>query len=183
MLSKSVTKKSKMSTFQVAVAAVFAALVAVVTITFVVFLPASRGYFNLGDTVIYVAALLFGPFVGLIAGAGAAISDVVVAPSYVLVTFVVKSVEGFLVGFLVKRFNRRIKSVTLCAVLAVLIGGFEMIGGYFVFEFFMYGYGVALGELLVNVGQVLLGLIIAVPIVHVVLRVFPQFRSYLQGMC
>jgi uncharacterized membrane protein len=182
MLSKPVAVKRKLSAFQLALSAVFAALVVVVTLTFVIPIPVTGGYFNLGDAVIYVAALLFGPFVGLIAGMGASLADVAVAPSFVFATFFVKGVEGFLVGFLVKKFNRKIGNFTVCVALAVLVGGFEMVSGYFVFESFMYGYGVALGELFGNVVQVLLGLIIAVPIVHIVLRVFPQFKNYLQGI-
>jgi uncharacterized membrane protein len=65
-------------------------------------------------------------------------------------------------------------------VIAILIGGFEMITGYFIYETFVYGYGVALAELPVNIVQMLFGLVIAVPIMHTVLRVFPQLKNYLQ---
>ena len=40
------------------VAAVFAALVAVVTLSFVIGIPATGGYFNLGEAIIYIAALV-----------------------------------------------------------------------------------------------------------------------------
>jgi uncharacterized membrane protein len=174
-----VTAKRRFSTFQVAVAALFAALVAVATMTLAFPIPATQGYFNLGDTFIYVAASIFGPFTGLIAGAGAAIADMVKAPGYVGVTFFVKSIEGFLVGFFVRLLSGKIKNFTLCVSIAVLIGGFEMVVGYFVYESFLYGYGTALSLVPVNVCQVLLGLVIAVPIIHAVLRVFPQFKNYL----
>ncbi|MCL1966010.1 MAG: ECF transporter S component [Candidatus Bathyarchaeota archaeon] len=180
MRLKSATKKHKISTFQIATAAIFAALVAVATIAFAFPITATSGYFNLGETVIYVAALLFGPFIGLIAGAGATIADIVLVPPYAPVTFVVKAVEGCLVGFLVKKLNSRLRNFTLCAVIAILIGGFEMITGYFIYETFVYGYGVALAELPVNIVQMLFGLVIAVPIMQTVLRVFPQLKNYLQ---
>src|SRR3989337_484536 len=45
-------------------AIVFAALVCVVTISFTVSVPVTSGYFNLGEALIYVAALTFGPVVG-----------------------------------------------------------------------------------------------------------------------
>jgi len=180
MQLKSFVKARKLASFQLAVAAVFAALVAVATMTFFMPIPATSGYFNFGETFIYIAALLFGPFVGLIAGAGAAISDIMISPSYAPVTFIVKALEGFFVGFLIKKFNRKIKNFTLCATIAILIGGFEMIAGYFIYETFMYGYAVALLEVPVNIGQMLVGLIIAVPIMHAVLHVFPQFKNYLQ---
>ena len=47
------------SAFKIAVAAIFAALVAAATLLFVIPIPATSGYFNLGETLIYVAALLF----------------------------------------------------------------------------------------------------------------------------
>lgn len=55
-------------TLKLAIATVFAALVCIATIAFTVSVPATSGYFNIGETIIYVAALLFGPFVGAFAG-------------------------------------------------------------------------------------------------------------------
>jgi len=43
---------------KLALAAVFAALVCVATLALVISIPATSGYFNLGETVIYIAALL-----------------------------------------------------------------------------------------------------------------------------
>jgi uncharacterized membrane protein len=89
---------------KLAIAAVFAALVCVVTLVLVVNIPATNGYFNIGETMIYVAALVFGPLVGAFAGGvGAAISDLLVAPIYAPGTLIVKSCEGAIVGFLSKK--------------------------------------------------------------------------------
>ncbi|MCL2288687.1 MAG: ECF transporter S component [Candidatus Bathyarchaeota archaeon] len=171
-------EKWRISSFQLAVAALFAALVAVVTLS--VHFPLANGYFNFGEVVIYSAALLLGPFVGLVAGAGAAIADVVLSPGYALATFIIKAVEGFLVGYLIRGLNRKIKNLTLCASVAVLIGGCEMVVGYFVYDLFVFGYFFALYAALFNIVQMLTGLIIAIPIMHAVLRVFPQLRHYIQ---
>jgi uncharacterized membrane protein len=167
--------------FKVAVAAIFAALVAVATLTFVIPIPATSGYFNLGETLIYVAALLFGPLVGTIAGAGASIADMLVAPQFAPGTFTIKIIEGFLVGYLTKKLNQKIKSTTLCASIAIIIGGFEMVLGYFLYETIALGYPatLALLEVPFNIVQMLVGLIIAIPVMHAVLRVFPQLKSNL----
>jgi len=166
------------SAFRIAAATVFAALVAAVT--YVTTIPLVGGAtFNLGEALIYSAALLLGPFVGAFAGVGAVIADISLAPSYVPVTPFIKAVEGFLVGYLIKRLNKRVKNLTLCAFVAILIGGFEMVGGYFVYEVFMWGYAYALGGLLFNIIQMLSGLIIAIPVMYAVLRVFPQLKIYL----
>jgi uncharacterized membrane protein len=175
------TNFNQSSAFKIAVAAIFAALVAAATLLFVIPIPATSGYFNLGETLIYVAALLFGPLVGAVAGAGASIADALVAAQYAPGTFIIKGIEGFLVGFLTKKLNQKIKNLTICATIAIVIGGFEMVAGYFLYETLALGYPVALAavEIPFNIIQMLIGLIIAVPIMHAVLRIFPQLKSQL----
>jgi len=164
---------------KIALAAVLAALVAIATLLFVIPIPATSGYFNLGETIIYVAALLFGPVIGAIAGTGATIADILLAPQFAPGTFVIKGIEGFLVGFLNKKLYQKTKSLTLSATIAVLIGGFEMVLGYFLYEQFVLGYPllVAASEVPFNIVQMLIGLVVAVPVMHGVLKVFPQLKS------
>ena len=175
------TEKNTLKTpLKLALAAVFAALVCVATLALVISIPATSGYFNLGETVIYVAALLFGPLVGGTAGGvGAAIADILVAPQFALGTLIVKGLEGAIVGFLNKKIQKRTRSLSLSATASVIIGGLEMVAGYFIYEQLVLGYplAVALVEVPFNVVQMLVGLIVAVIIVHVVLRVFPQLKS------
>jgi len=165
--------------FKVAAAAIFASLVATATLLFVVPIPATSGYFNLGEALIYTAALLIGPIVGAFAGAGASIADILVAAQFAPGTATIKAIEGFLVGFLTKKLNRKIKSLSLCATIAILIGGFEMVAGYFIYETLVLGYPtlVAAAEVPFNITQMLIGLAIAVPIMHAILRIFPQLKS------
>lgn len=165
---------------KLAFAAVFAALVCASTLVFIVSIPATSGYFNLGETVIYAAALLFGPFVGAFAGGtGAAVADALVAVQFAPGTLVIKGFEGFIVGFLHKKIQRRIKSLSLSAGISVVVGGLEMVAGYFIYEQTVLGYplAAALAEVPFNIVQMLVGLIVAVPIMYVVLRVFPQLKS------
>ncbi len=178
---KATTRSYYSLALKVALAAIFAGLVAAATLLFVIPIPATSGYFNLGEVLIYVAALLFGPFVGAIAGAGAAISDVLVAAQYAPGTLTIKAIEGFLVGFLTKTLNKKIKSITVCATVAIIIGGFEMVAGYFLYETLALGYPATLAALEVpfNIVQMLIGLAIAIPVTHAVMRVFPQLKSYL----
>jgi uncharacterized membrane protein len=175
------TEKNTLKTpLKLALAAVFAALVCVATLALVISIPATSGYFNLGETVIYVAALLFGPLVGGTAGGvGAAIADILVAAQFAPGTLIVKGLEGAIVGFLNKKIQKRTRSLSLSATASVIIGGLEMVAGYFIYEQLVLGYplAVALVEVPFNVVQMLVGLIVAVIIVHVVLRVFPQLKS------
>ena len=178
--------KKEYSKFRVTVkltlAAVFAALVFIVTSQIPpIPIPATSGYFNVGETVIYVAALLFGASVGALSGGiGAMLADIylgfgVFAPG----TLVIKGIEGAIVGFLNLKLKKYIQNVTLCAVISVIVGGSEMVAGYFLYEQLALGlsFSVVLAEAPFNAVQMLVGIIIALPIMHAVLRVFPQLKS------
>ncbi|MCL2475962.1 ECF transporter S component [Candidatus Bathycorpusculum sp.] len=149
-------------------------------------IPATSGYFNLGETAIYVAALLFGPFVGAFAGGiGAALSDVYLGFAHFAPgTLIIKGLEGAVVGLLNIKLKKRIQNTSLRAIISVIIGGSVMVLGYFLYEnllaVFIPGLEIyALIEVPFNIAQMLVGLVIAVPIVHAVQRVFPQVKSYL----
>ncbi|MCD6484721.1 MAG: ECF transporter S component [Candidatus Odinarchaeota archaeon] len=87
------------------ITAIFTALVAVSTLLFQVYIPATRGYFNIGESIIYVTALLFGPFVGAFAGGvGSMIADLASGYyQYAPWTLVNKGFEGFLAGYLFQK--------------------------------------------------------------------------------
>ncbi|MEM4718031.1 MAG: ECF transporter S component [Desulfurococcaceae archaeon] len=84
---------------------VFTALVYATTIAIQVSQPATGGYFNLGESMIYLAALVTSPLVaGLAGGIGAALADLstgyaIFAPG----TLVIKLVEGVIAGLLVRK--------------------------------------------------------------------------------
>ena len=167
---------------KIAFAAVFAALVFIVSSQIPpIPIPATSGYFNVGETTIYVAALLFGPLVGALSGGiGAMLSDLylgfgVFAPG----TLVIKGLEGAIVGFLYIKLRKVIPNVTSRAILSVIAGGLEMVAGYFLYEQLVLGlsFNVALAEVPLNLGQMVVGLIIAIPITLAVQRFFPQLKS------
>jgi len=238
-------------TLNIAMAAVFAALVCIATIIFRIEIPATSGYFNIGETIIYITALLFGPFVGAFAGGlGSAIADMIGYPVFAPGTLIIKGFEGAIVGFLNKkmftktsRFNWRIFTIVLGlivgtllaiigsiyyhgdvniylgipspenptltvfifpeiwyflggivalliafigfriepefgrAVLSTIAGGLEMVAGYFLYEQLVLSNPAAIVEVLPNIGQMLIGLIVAIPIVKIVLRSLPQLKS------
>ena len=166
---------------QIAAAAIFAALVFVVTYAIPpISIPATSGYFNIGETTIYIAALLFGPYVGALSGGiGAAIADGLLAPQFALGTLVIKGAEGAIVGFLFIRLQKVLHNRTLSACVAVVVGGLEMVVGYFVYEQLVLGYPLlaASVEIPFNIVQMVVGLAVAVPVMLAVSRVFPQFKN------
>src|SRR5215831_5781902 len=89
----------------ITITAVFTGLVFVSTYLFQVPIPATQGYFNLGDIMIFISALTFGPTVGGFAGGvGSALSDAlggfgIFAPF----TLIIKGFEGFVAGLISRR--------------------------------------------------------------------------------
>jgi len=166
--------------FKLSLGAVFAALVCIVTVLFTIPIPATSGYFNLGESIIFIAALTFGPLVGSIAGGGAAIADLILG-FYVFApgTLAIKAFEGMVVGIINTRLKRRTSSASLSAMVSIAIGGSGMVIGYFVYEKLILGYptALALGEVPFNIFQVVIGLLVAVPIMHAIFRVFPHLKS------
>jgi len=124
-------KRTSLLVFRVAITAVFTALVTIATVAFSVYVPTTRGYFNIGETAVYVTALLFGPLIGAFAGGvGSMFADVLLGYSlYAPGTLLIKACEGAIVGFLSRQALRSIshtqwKILTLLAALSVgfLIG-------------------------------------------------------------
>jgi uncharacterized membrane protein len=91
-----------MRSWTVASTAVFTAFVATATSVFSVTIPATNGYFNVGEIMVYTSALLMGPYVGAFAGGvGSMISDLSLGyPYYAPGTLIIKGLEGFIVGYL-----------------------------------------------------------------------------------
>ena len=98
-------KGKTISPFKLAVTAVFTALVCVVTMIFSIYVPATEGFFNVGESMVFLSALLFGPFVGAFAGGvGSMLADLSLGyPHYAPATFAIKALEGTVVGTLKKR--------------------------------------------------------------------------------
>ena len=68
----------KLRTLDIAFMAVMTPLVTILTYMFIVPIPETHGYFNLGEIGVYLAAILFGPIVGAFAGGvGSALADVI----------------------------------------------------------------------------------------------------------
>ena len=219
---------------------------AVVTVLLAVNLPLSTGFFNIGESMVYLTAIVFGPFIGAISGGlGGMLADIFLGfGSFAPGTLIIKGLEGLIVGFLYQRLittkfsepkeeknpkkfllvliTATIISVTILLIgffifigeadflrvfadvyvfnvnftyifwsiiavlsflsiiliykfvdpkislkiIAMLVGGMEMILGYFLFETFFPGIGFAgaLSEIPFNIMQVCIGLAVAVSI-------------------
>jgi len=152
---------------------IFAAIVCVLTITVSIPVPATGGYINIGDLGVMLAGLIFGPIIGFISGGvGSALADILLGfPIWAPATFLVKGLEGFVVGLIA---NPRIfhGKRTYKDILAVIAGGLLMIFGYFIIELFVFNFGVvaSLSEVPGNFFQFIFGAIGSI-ILIVILRI------------
>jgi len=102
---------------------IFTALVFVATMILRVPIAATGGYFNFGESVIYAAALLYGPLVGGLAGGiGAAIADAIGYPIFAPGTFIIKLFEGTITGYVGYKICLKTKAVTFWRILSVFFG-------------------------------------------------------------
>lgn len=161
--------KKQNAVIQLSLMAVMSALVTVGTL--IVQIPNGMGgYFNVGDVMIFVAALAFNPVVGGVAGGlGSALADIMLgfAP-FAPFTLAVKGFEG-LIASLIKN-----KKSLYRDIFAVVVAGAEMVGGYFIVEVFLWGLGGALAEVLPNIAQIAIGGIVGIPVALVLRRRLPE---------
>jgi uncharacterized membrane protein len=124
----------------------FVALVAVATMVIHVPVPATQGFVNVGDTAIFIAAVLLGPKTALIAGGlGSALADVLLGYSqWAPWTLVIKGLEGLIVGLIAHEGFRRKSRISTVTMGATVLGSVWMVGGYFVAASAMYGFAGAL---------------------------------------
>ncbi len=154
--------------------ALLTALVTIATITITIPIPATGGYLNLGDSIIFLAAILFGWRYGMVAGGlGAALADLFVAPAFALPTLIIKGVMGLLVG---KIGNSKDKNLlNFRNVIALLLGTLWMAAGYYITQVIMLrNFQVPLVELGPNIMQGIMGSILFLPIALVLRKVKVQ---------
>lgn len=140
----------------------YAVLIALTTVmTMVIHIPTigTNGYLNLGDMVVFLAALMLGKKGGFIVGGfGSAMADLLLGYNhYVPITLIVKGLEGFIAGSLLET-----KIGEKKPIIATSIAGIFMALGYYIPEIFMYGGKAALVSVPGNIMQGLLGAVTSV---------------------
>lgn len=123
-------------TKRMVLAALFTALVCVFTA--IIIIPLPNGFANLGDCFVILSGALLGPVWGVLAAAcGSALADLFLGYTlYAPATFLIKGVMAFVVWLLFCKLRAphlvRLIAAALCAELV-------MVGGYFAFEWVLYG--------------------------------------------
>ena len=158
-------------------AALFAALSCVATMSIRIPTPGTSGYIHPGDAIVILSGVILGPVWGFLAGGiGSALSDLIGGYFiYVPITFVIKGLVALTAGLLYQKVGKNQKS----RYIAVILGGVADIilvaGGYFVCEFFIYGAGAA-ASIPANIIQGVGGLVISC-ILYPILISIPNVRQ------
>lgn len=168
---------SKISTREIVLTALFAALACVATMVIRIPTPATSGYIHPGDAIVILCGLILGPRYGfLAAGLGSCAADLFGGYFlYVPATFIIK---GF-IAFCTAKVAQRLPDTTKGHLMGVIAGGVLDIilvcGGYFIFEYFIYGLGAA-ASIPANAIQGISGLIIAL-VLSPVLTAIPNVKQ------
>jgi len=121
--------------FRVGIIAAFSTLAFIGTLVIRIPIPVTGGYFNLGDTFVMAAGLLYGPLVGCLVGMiGPAAADAVGFPQFILATAAVKGLEGLAVGLI----GWKTTSRGLRQIVALTVGIAILVAGYYIFEALIY---------------------------------------------
>ena len=148
-------------------AALMIALMTLATLIIRIPNPATQGYINLGDALLFTIALVFGWRIGgLAGGVGSALADAlggyfIWAPW----TLVIKGVEGILVGTIASWGARQGTGPRrIAAFIAVIAGGAWMVSGYYLAGSVLFGGVAALTEIPGNLTQAGVAVVVALPL-------------------
>lgn len=155
---------------EIAVVAVFSALTAVLTgTTGMIFPSPTGGYTHIGDTAIFVSALLFGAKVGGLVGIiGPVAADLFVGYPRWFVTVLAHGAQGFVAGL------GKGRGIVIQAMLLV-VSGFIMATTYFFINIFIKGYPVAIISYVRDLfGQALVSIILGLILTKAAEKALPR---------
>ncbi len=161
----------------VAIYGTLTALTAAITMaTFVPFAP-TKGYFNIGDSMVFFSAITFGwKAGGICGGIGSAAADILLGSGYFApYTLTAKGLEGLVSGAI----SGRKMDKKWRIVLGIGLGGACMVATYFFGELLILkvGFGAAAIEAVGNAFQVVIGGTIGALLSHYVRRAYPKVET------
>lgn len=157
-------------TQKIVLSALLASLVCVATMLIKIPSPL-KGYLNLGDCVVLLSGWLLSPVYGfLTAGIGSALADIfsgyiIYAPA----TFVIKGLMALVAYFVYRMMTKKVKN-TISRIVSGTLAEILMVGGYFLFEGFMYGFIPSIVNIPANAMQGVAGLILGIIMVKVFVK-------------
>ncbi|WP_027340425.1 ECF transporter S component [Halonatronum saccharophilum] len=160
------------NTKKLALGGLLTGLVAIATMVINIPMPGTGGYIHLGDSMIYLTAILFGwKFGALAGGIGSALANILSGfGQWAPFTLIIKGLMGLIIGKVAYN-GTEDTEIKAKHILGVLVGATWMIIGYYFAE------GIMVGSLIVplqsiswNVIQSLMGAVIAFPVLFTLLK-------------
>ncbi len=135
-------QQSKVTTKDLVMTGLLTAIVFSATMFINIRLPISinGGLIHMGNIALFLTAFLFGKKKGVIAGAfGMGLFDILSGwTAWAPFTFVIRGVMGYVIGSISHANNKEGVNV-LYNIIAIVLGGIWMIGGYYMTEVILYG--------------------------------------------
>ncbi len=162
-----------------ALLALFIALVAVSTMIIRIPVPQTNGYMNLGDSMVLLAALFFGPVGGFIAGGiGSALADILGGyPQWALWTLIIKGIEALIVSVMAGALRLKRGRINVLQITSFTLATAWMVFGYFIAETIMYDQKVALVEVPANIIQALGSVVLATLLLPLFQKIISTART------
>lgn len=166
----------KGNTKKLILAALFAALSCVATMSIRIPTPGTGGYIHPCDAIVILSGVILGPVWGsLAAGIGSCMSDLLGGYlMYVPITFVIKGLVAFCSALAYEKLGKTQKSRYIGVAAGGLIDMILVAGGYFICEYFMYGVG-AFSSIPANLIQGASGLILSL-VLYPILMTVPEVK-------
>lgn len=141
--------------FKISLTGIFAAAIALLTAFIKIPFGANGGYIHLGDSIIYLAACILGPY-GIAAGAiGGALADILAGSAVWAIPSAVIKAANCLPFLLMRRFYKKKepKIITGLSLTMAVVSGIITILGYFLAESLMYSFATAIPSIPFNAVQ------------------------------
>lgn len=163
--------------------AMFAALIFAAAKLIQITIP-TGGFVHFGDCFVLIAAWVLGPVYGFAAaGIGSALADLMGYAQYVPGTFFIKGMMAFAAALIVRAFLKKGGRLRLLGyILSGSAAEIIMIGGYYLYEAALLGYGFAgaLGSIPGNGLQGIFGAVSGVVLIQVIAKtgVLKNFNAF-----
>jgi uncharacterized membrane protein len=161
--------RSNKTLMRLVAAALFAAIIMVVTLIKIPVPITTGAYMNPGDSMIYTCAwLIGGVYAGAAAGIGSMFADLILGSVlYAPATFIIKFLMGLVCALLFKKLHDNTWSILTVSSIGAII----MVLGYGAYEWAMFGGTVAVASLPFNLIQAVGGVIISLPVITALKKV------------
>lgn len=169
--------KTQKHTIKIVLLALMASLILLATM---IYIPMGFGFYHIGDGFIFAAASLLGPYAAISAIIGSALADLLATYAiYIPATAIIKGLMGLVSGLFIRHMYRHVApktpkvspSLLLRTVLVLTLCEAIMVGGYLAYETILYGFSGALGSVIPNCLQGLVGIVLGTVMVPLARRI------------